>query len=73
MRNLVIGRYPSCQRLVESLGISGDGVTRIVLTIATDEIVTVQVERAVYQDEMDDFASVLEDYELVRKEPLAHD
>jgi hypothetical protein len=33
----------------------------------------VQVERAVYQDEMDDFASALEDYELVRKEPLAHD
>jgi hypothetical protein len=44
-----------------------------VLTIAADEIVTVQIEKAVYQKEMEDFASVLEGYELVRKEPLAHD
>ncbi len=73
MRQVVIGRYPSCQRLVESLGLDSDAVTKIVLTIATDEIVTVQIEKAVYRKEMEDFASVLEEYELVRKEPLAHD
>lgn len=62
-----VSSYQIGRRICDAFGLDATGVTRIEVTVPTNDIVTVTVTRQMLNAEGDAFVSVLERYELTAK------